>query len=167
MIATIQDQAKPAAGAKATTNPPLALSHRCVRSGGPKPPVLKGRWLPGQRSTRLPAPEIRRTDCGVTISGQRRFVKSRRAPDWPGAINGKLRSTGALRDGAAGLLAHVDARELGGSLRKRPLSGRATVDVDGDAYKGDVALKLGASSITAKVAPMRALLLSSAEAMVP
>ena len=72
------------------------------------------------------------------------------APDWPGAINGKLRSTGALRDGAAGLLAHVDARELGGSLRKRPLSGRATVDVDGDAYKGDVALKLGASSIIAK-----------------
>ena len=71
-------------------------------------------------------------------------------PDWPGAINGKLSSNGELRDGSKGLLAHVDASELGGQLRKRALSGRATVDIDGDAYRGDVALGLGDSRIDAK-----------------
>jgi translocation and assembly module TamB len=71
------------------------------------------------------------------------------APDWPGAIDGRLQSHGELRDNGS-LSAHVDARELGGSLRKRPLSGRATVDVDGDDYSGDVALALGQSRIAAK-----------------
>ncbi|MEG3051054.1 MAG: translocation/assembly module TamB, partial [Thermomonas sp.] len=71
-------------------------------------------------------------------------------PDWPGAINGTLTSTGELRDGSKGLLAHVDASKLGGQLRKRALSGRATVDIDGDAYRGDVALGLGSSRIDAK-----------------
>lgn len=70
-------------------------------------------------------------------------------PDWPGAINGRLQSQGELRDDGR-LLAHVEARDLGGSLRKRPLSGRATVDIDGDAYRGDVALGLGASRIDAR-----------------
>lgn len=70
------------------------------------------------------------------------------APDWPGAINGTLTSTGELRDGK-GLLAHVDASKLGGQMRKRALSGRATVDIDGDAYRGDVALGLGNSRIDA------------------
>ena len=72
------------------------------------------------------------------------------APDWPGAINGTLKSTGELRDGNKGLLAHVDAGKLGGQLRKRALSGRATVDIDGDAYRGDVAIGLGNSRIDAK-----------------
>ena len=45
-------------------------------------------------------------------------------PDWPGAINGTLTSTGELRDVSKGLLAHVDAGKLGGQLRKRALSGR-------------------------------------------
>ena len=71
------------------------------------------------------------------------------APDWPGAIDGKLQSNGRLRDNGT-LLAHVDARQLGGTLRKRALSGHATLDVDGDAYSGDVALALGASRIDAK-----------------
>lgn len=71
-------------------------------------------------------------------------------PDWPGTINGKLTSTGELREGSKGLLAHVDASKLGGQLRKRALSGRATVDIDGDAYRGDVALGLGNSRIDAK-----------------
>ncbi len=70
-------------------------------------------------------------------------------PDWPGAIDGKLQSHGELRDGGA-LLAHVDAKSLGGSLRGRALSGRGTLDVDGDTYAGDVALALGASRIEAK-----------------
>ncbi|QNN71543.1 translocation/assembly module TamB domain-containing protein [Thermomonas carbonis] len=72
------------------------------------------------------------------------------APDWPGAINGTLVSTGELREGSKGLLAHVDAGKLGGQLRKRALSGRATVDIDGDAYRGDVAIGLGNSRIDAK-----------------
>ena len=71
------------------------------------------------------------------------------APDWPGAIHGRLRSTGHVRDGG-GLLAHVDARELGGSLRGRPLSGHGQVDIDGETYAGDIALALGASRIDAK-----------------
>ena len=71
------------------------------------------------------------------------------APDWPGAIHGRLRSSGHLRDGG-GLLAHVDARDLGGSLRGRPLSGHGQVDIDGDAYAGDIALALGTSRIDAK-----------------
>ena len=71
-------------------------------------------------------------------------------PDWPGAINGKLTSTGELREAGKGLLAHVEAGKLGGQLRKRALSGRATVDIDGDAYRGDIALGLGNSRIDAK-----------------
>ena len=70
-------------------------------------------------------------------------------PDWPGAIDGKLQSHGELRDSGA-LLAHVDAKSLGGSLRGRALSGRGTLDVDGDTYAGDVALAVGASRIEAK-----------------
>ncbi|MFT4178382.1 MAG: translocation/assembly module TamB domain-containing protein [Thermomonas sp.] len=70
-------------------------------------------------------------------------------PDWAGAINGKLRSNGEVRDGGA-LLAHVEANELGGKLRGRALSGRAVLDVEGDAYAGEVALRLGESRIDAK-----------------
>ena len=70
-------------------------------------------------------------------------------PDWPGAIDGKLQGNGRVRDNGS-LLAHVDAKQLGGTLRKRALSGRATLDVDGDAYSGDVALALGASRVDAK-----------------
>ena len=71
------------------------------------------------------------------------------APDWPGAIDGRLQGDGQLR-GDGSLLAHVDASQLGGSLRKRALSGRATLDVDGDAYSGEVGLALGRSRIDAK-----------------
>jgi translocation and assembly module TamB len=71
------------------------------------------------------------------------------APDWPGAIDGTLRSSGQLRDNGA-LLAHVEATKLGGTLRRRALSGRGAFDIDGDDYRGDVALGLGASRIDAK-----------------
>jgi translocation and assembly module TamB len=70
-------------------------------------------------------------------------------PDWPGAIDGKLQGDGEMRDGGS-LQAHVDAQRLGGTLRARPLSGHATLDVEGDAYSGDVALALGQSRIDAK-----------------
>ena len=71
------------------------------------------------------------------------------APDWPGAVDGKLQSNGQLRDNGS-LLAHVDAQRLGGTLRGRALSGRGTFDIDGDDYSGDVALALGQSRIDAK-----------------
>ncbi len=71
------------------------------------------------------------------------------APDWPGTLHGALRSNGSLRDDK-GLLAHLDARELGGKLRGRALSGRASVDIDGAAYAGDITLALGGSRIEAK-----------------
>ena len=77
-------------------------------------------------------------------------------PDWRGAVNGRLRSTGATRrDG--GLDVHVDANDLGGRLRGRALSGRANVlaqlparegaRIDGE---GEIALGLGGSRINAK-----------------
>ncbi len=71
------------------------------------------------------------------------------APDWPGAVNGRIASDGELRDNGK-LLAHVEARELGGKLRGRALGGRGTFDVDGDNYRGDVALALGQSRIDAR-----------------
>ncbi len=70
-------------------------------------------------------------------------------PDWPGAINGRIQSDGERR-GSGTLRAHIDARELGGRLRGRALSGRGTLDIDGDAYAGDVALALGQSRIDAR-----------------
>ncbi|MGV8923945.1 MAG: translocation/assembly module TamB domain-containing protein, partial [Thermomonas sp.] len=70
-------------------------------------------------------------------------------PDWPGAINGKITSTGEQRDGGT-LLADVDAKDLGGTLRGRALSGRGSLHMDGDAYAGDVALGLGQSRLTAR-----------------
>ncbi len=77
-------------------------------------------------------------------------------PDWRGAVNGRLRLTGATRrDG--GLDVRVDANDLGGRLRNRALSGRANVlvrlpvrdaaRIDGE---GEIALGLGSSRIEAK-----------------
>ena len=71
------------------------------------------------------------------------------APDWPGAVNGRIESNGELRDDGS-LRAHVDARELGGTLRRRALGGRGTFDIDGENYSGDLALTLGASRIDAR-----------------
>ena len=71
------------------------------------------------------------------------------APDWPGAIHGNLRSTGTRQDSGT-LVAHVDARDLGGTLRGRALGGHGRVDIDGDAYRGDIALTLGSSRIDAQ-----------------
>ena len=70
-------------------------------------------------------------------------------PDWPGAINGRITSSGEQRDDGT-LLADVDAKDLGGTLRGRALSGRGDLHIDGDVYTGDVALALGQSRLTAK-----------------
>lgn len=77
-------------------------------------------------------------------------------PDWRGAVNGALRSSGETRrDG--GLDVRVDADRLGGRLRGRALGGRANVlarlpaRADGRTdYSGEVALTLGASRVDAK-----------------
>ncbi|WP_240125591.1 translocation/assembly module TamB domain-containing protein [Thermomonas alba] len=88
------------------------------------------------------------------------------APDWPGAIHGELRSRGGTRaDGQ--LRAELQARDLGGRLRGRALAGHADATIDGDTYRGDLALSLGGSridahgsmadtvAVTASLAPLR------------
>ena len=77
-------------------------------------------------------------------------------PDWRGAVNGRLRSTGDTRSDG-GLDARVDASELGGRLRGRALSGRANVLAhlparEGDLVgaEGEIAVGLGSSRIDAK-----------------
>jgi translocation and assembly module TamB len=78
------------------------------------------------------------------------------APEFNGAVNGILASTGTTRtDG--GLDVSVDARDLGGNLRGRKLQGRAAFEMHGPAsgqtrtdYEGEVALGLGSSRIDAK-----------------
>jgi translocation and assembly module TamB len=71
------------------------------------------------------------------------------APDWPGAVNGVVQSSGMRRDNGA-LRADVEAGNLGGTLRGRALRGRGTLNIDGDNYAGEVALSLGGSRIDAR-----------------
>ncbi|MEO5630042.1 MAG: translocation/assembly module TamB domain-containing protein [Thermomonas sp.] len=86
-----------------------------------------------------------RWDADARLSG---FDPGYFLPDWPGAVNGKITSSGEARDDGS-LLADIDAKELGGSLRGRALSGRGKLHVDGETYAGDVALALGQSRVTA------------------
>jgi translocation and assembly module TamB len=77
-------------------------------------------------------------------------------PDWPGAVNGRLRSEGAMDERGATDL-RIEANELGGRLRERALQGRANVRlrlpaapqtrIDGE---GEVALQIGDSRIDAR-----------------
>jgi translocation and assembly module TamB len=78
------------------------------------------------------------------------------APGWNGAIDGKLASIGTTRSDG-GLDLSVDATQLGGRLRGRPLQGRGHFAMRGAAtpqgsatYRGEVALTLGGSRIDAK-----------------
>ena len=71
------------------------------------------------------------------------------APDWPGAVDGVVLSSGVRRDNGS-LLADAEAGNLGGTLRGRALGGRGTLNIDGDNYAGDVALSLGGSRIDAR-----------------
>ncbi len=81
-------------------------------------------------------------------------------PDWPGAIAGRIATSGATQaDG--GLQVHLDAERLGGRLRGRTLGGHGTLAIHtpGDAaaargapaaYSGDIALDLGGSHVQAR-----------------
>ncbi len=70
------------------------------------------------------------------------------APDWPGALRGTIHSEGRQQSNT--LSARFDARDLGGQLRGRALSGHAQLAIDGEHYSGDLALSLGGSRIEAK-----------------
>lgn len=77
-------------------------------------------------------------------------------PDWRGAIRGDVHSTGA-RNARGGLDVAVDAKNLGGQLRGRALSGRGNIQVslpatakDNLTAKGDVDLRLGGSAVVAR-----------------
>ncbi|KQY55188.1 pathogenicity protein [Lysobacter sp. Root494] len=78
------------------------------------------------------------------------------APDWKGSLRGRLSTQGETRtDG--GLDIAVNAPQLTGRLRGRPLQGRGNFVMRGaapaggqDSYAGDVALMLGGSRIEAK-----------------
>jgi translocation and assembly module TamB len=87
-----------------------------------------------------------RWDADAHLSG---FDPGYFLPDWPGAVNGRITSSGEQRDNGS-LFANIDAKELGGTLRGRALSGRGSLQIDGDVYAGDIALGLGQSRLTAK-----------------
>ena len=77
------------------------------------------------------------------------------APDFRGAIDGVLASTGGTRDDG-GLELAVEARDLGGQLRGRELDGSARFVMHGAAdasqragYEGEAALTVGGSRIDA------------------
>ncbi len=88
----------------------------------------------------------------ATLSG---FDPGYFLPDWKGALNGRIATTGSRRnDGRLEIVA--DARQLGGKLRGRAIAGRAKLQIrtaasarDVMAFGGDIALTLGASRIDA------------------
>lgn len=92
-------------------------------------------------------------DGNATLAG---FDPGYFLPDWNGAVNGRIASTGATRtDGA--LDARFDVQQLGGRLRGRPLGGHGRIAMLVPAnenaatrYEGDIALTLGASRVTAR-----------------
>ncbi len=92
-------------------------------------------------------------DFNATLAG---FDPGYFAPDFKGAINGKLTTKGSTRNDG-GLDISVQAKDLGGRLRNRPLKGQGNFAMHGagksggeTAYEGDVALTLGTSRIDAK-----------------
>src|SRR5690606_16702904 len=76
-------------------------------------------------------------------------------PDWPGAVTGRIATTGQTL-GNGDLDLRFNAERLGGQLRNRPLGGHGKLAMllpaDESAatrYEGDVALTLGASRVEA------------------
>src|SRR5690606_24509131 len=79
------------------------------------------------------------------------------APDFKGAIDGRIASTGSTRDDG-GLETTVDVSDLGGQLRGRRITGEASFAMHGPAagsaapagYEGEAALGIGDSRIDAR-----------------
>lgn len=69
-------------------------------------------------------------------------------PDWNGAVDGRVATTGAL-DARGRLTATADVPQLGGRLRGRPLQGKGRAVLQAGALSGEVALALGASRVEA------------------
>ncbi|MFL6591982.1 MAG: translocation/assembly module TamB domain-containing protein [Luteimonas sp.] len=69
-------------------------------------------------------------------------------PDWNGALDGRVDSTGSARD-AGGFDATADVPRLDGRLRGRPLQAHGRFEVRGQDYAGNLALQLGASRVEA------------------
>ena len=77
-------------------------------------------------------------------------------PDWDGAVNGSVATTGRTRPDD-GMDMRFDVQKLGGRLRGRALAGHGTVGVHtagsnggSTAYEGDVDLRLGGSHVEAR-----------------
>jgi len=94
-----------------------------------------------------------RWDLDATLAG---FDPGYFAPEWNGALNGRLSSRGSTRDDG-GLDVDVEASELGGSLRGRRIDGTAAFAMRGPAtgqtrsdYEGEAALRIGGSRIDAR-----------------
>jgi translocation and assembly module TamB len=71
------------------------------------------------------------------------------AAGWNGAVNGTLATQGKARDGG-GFDATARLTGLGGTLRRRALSGNADVVVEGERYNGNVLLGVGAGRLQGK-----------------
>lgn len=77
-------------------------------------------------------------------------------PDWNGAVNGSVATTGRTRPDD-GLDMRFDVQRLGGTLRGRALAGHGTVGIGtagshggGTTYEGDIDLRLGGSRVEAR-----------------
>jgi len=78
-----------------------------------------------------------------------RFDPGYLLPDWGGALEGRITSTGSARK-AGGFDAVVDVPHLGGRLRDRALQAHGQLAMQGDAYRGNVELALGNSRMQAQ-----------------
>jgi len=85
-------------------------------------------------------------DLSATLAG---FDPGYFAAGWDGAVDGRLLTKGNALD-AGGFAANVDVPKIGGRLRGRALDGRGTFALQGDAYRGELALSLGGSHVDAK-----------------
>ncbi|MFC7302466.1 translocation/assembly module TamB domain-containing protein [Cognatiluteimonas weifangensis] len=92
-------------------------------------------------------------DGAATLAG---FDPGYFLPDWDGAVDGRLASTGETRSNGD-LDARLDVQRLGGRLRGRALGGHGRVallrpanDAAATRYEGDIALALGASRVSAR-----------------
>lgn len=71
------------------------------------------------------------------------------ADGWDGAVDARLRSRGKALP-AGGYDANLDVTALGGQLRGRALAGSGNASVLGDAYRGEVDLRIGQSRVEAR-----------------